>query len=119
MPDIASSPPATRVLVTGLALLADIGINPDEPGRCQPLVVSVELTLAPGIVDAIDQTVDYRRIVEAAEDLAAGHIPLIETFGRKLAERCLAFPQVRRAAVKVEKPFALQRGMAGIEIVIG
>lgn len=108
--------PTTCVRVTELPLLADIGINPDEAGRRQPLVLTIELVLGPARIDAIDQTIDYRRIVEEAEILAAAHIPLIETFGRKLAERCLGYPGVQSARIRVDKPFALQRGLAGVEV---
>jgi len=109
---------STRVRVRDLPLLADIGINPDEIGRRQPLVVSVELTLAAGPIDAIGDTVDYRRVAQAAEDLALVHIPLIETFARRLGECCLAFPSVRRAQASNEKPFALTRGVAGVTVEV-
>ena len=69
----------TKVRVRDLPLLADIGINPDEIGRRQPLVISVELTLAVGQVEAIGETVDYRKVAQAAEDLALVHIPVSYT----------------------------------------
>lgn len=106
----------TRVRVRDLPLLADIGINPDEIGRRQPLVISVELTLSTACVEAIGNTIDYRKVAQAAEDLALVHIPLIETFAQRLGERCLAFPAVIEARVSVDKPFALTRGLAGTEI---
>jgi dihydroneopterin aldolase len=99
-----------------LPLLADIGINPDEIGRRQPLVISVELTLGAGAVDAIAETIDYRRVAAAAEELASVHIPLIETFARRLGELCLEFPAVIAARVDVDKPFALTRGLAGVQV---
>lgn len=108
----------TRVRVRDLPLLADIGINPDEIGRRQPLVLSVDLTLSGDRIEGIGETVDYRRVAQAAEDLALVHIPLIETFARKLGERCLDFPMVVEARVSVDKPFALTRGMAGVEVVV-
>lgn len=107
---------ATRVRVRDLPLLADIGINPDEIGRRQPLVISVELTLDADRIDAIGETVDYRKVAQAAEDLALVHIPLIETFARRLGERCLDFPAVVAARIDVDKPFALTRGLAGVQV---
>lgn len=106
----------THVRVRDLPLLADIGINPDEIGRRQPLVISVELTLSGGRVDGIEDTVDYRRIAQAAEDLAAVHIPLIETFAYRLGEQCLGFRGVVEARISIDKPFALTRGLAGVEV---
>jgi dihydroneopterin aldolase len=50
----------TIVKVRELPLLADIGINPDEIGRRQPLVITVEAMLDSVDIDQISQTVDYR-----------------------------------------------------------
>lgn len=112
----ASHHSVTKVRVRELPLLADIGINPDEIGRRQPLVISVELTLDRGDIAEIADTVDYRRIVSAAEDLAGMHIPLIETFAQNLCKSCLAMPGVSEARVVVDKPFAITRGLAGTEV---
>ncbi|MBC2666991.1 dihydroneopterin aldolase [Novosphingobium flavum] len=109
---------ANRVRVRDLSLLADVGINPDEIGRRQPLVISVVLDLVAGRIETIDQTVDYRRIARAAEQLAEVHTPLIETFGQNLAAACLAMPGVVRAHVTIEKPFALMRGQASVEVTM-
>lgn len=108
----------TRVVVRDLPLLADVGINPDEVGRRQPLVITVELQLDVDRVAAISDTVDYRAIAAAAEDLARVHIPLIETFAQRLGERCLDLPCVKWARVRVDKPFAIARGMAGVEVEV-
>lgn len=106
----------TRVRVKELPLLADIGINPDEIGRRQPLVITVNLLLDGNLVEAIGETVDYRRIVKAAESLSVVHIPLIETFAYRLAEDCLSWAGVKEACISVDKPFALTRGLAGVEV---
>lgn len=108
----------TKVRVRDLPLLADIGINPDEVGRRQPLVITVELVLDVEIVTAIGDTIDYRRIANSAETLAAVHIPLIETFAYKLAQECLGWNGVIEARVTIDKPFALTRGLAGVEVVL-
>ena len=61
---------ATHVRVEDLRISARIGINPDERDRRQPLLVSVDLELADrGPVGSLGQSVDYRRIAPAAEDL--------------------------------------------------
>ena len=106
------------VRVGNLPLLADVGINPDEVGRRQPLVISVDLSLWPGPVTTIHETIDYRRIAEAAECLAQVHIPLIETFAWRLGKECVSWPRVIEARVKVDKPFALTRGLAGVELTV-
>ncbi len=109
---------STIVKVRELPLLADIGINPDEIGRRQPLVITVEAALDATHIDQISQTVDYRRLVSEAEALAAEHIPLIETFAQRLAERCIALPNISRVRVLIDKPFAITRGTAGVEFTL-
>ncbi len=108
----------TTVRVRELPLLADVGINPDEVGRRQPLVITVEVELDAEVIARIDETVDYRRIVEVAEDLALVHIPLIETFAQRLAAECLCWPAAREVRVSIDKPFALTRGMAGVDVTM-
>ena len=106
----------TLVRVRDLPLSAVIGINPDELGRRQPLIVSVELTLAAGRVETLDQSVDYRRIAAEAERLAENHVTLIEVFAHRLAERCLALGPVLDVDVSICKPQALVRGIASVSV---
>jgi dihydroneopterin aldolase len=108
----------TIVKVRELPLLADIGINPDEIGRRQPLVITVEAMLDSVDIDQISQTVDYRRLVSEAEALASEHIPLIETFAQRLAERCMAWSHVISVRVAIDKPFAITRGTAGVDVTL-
>lgn len=108
----------TKVRVKDLPLLADIGINPDEIGRRQPLVITVQLLLSGGAVETIGETIDYRRIVRAAEALSEVHIPLIESFAHRLGQECVSWPGVIEARVSVDKPFALTRGLAGVDVTV-
>lgn len=110
--------PLYRVRVRELPLLANIGINPDEINRRQPLVISVELLLDRDTIEAVADTVDYRRIARAAEDLAETHIPLIETYAARLGQECASWRGVVEATVSIDKPFALTRGMAGVQVTI-
>jgi len=98
----------TTIRVRDLQLLADIGINPDEIGRRQPLVVTVELLLnVTEGVEAIAQTVDYRRVSQAAEELAQVHFPLIETFGFALASNVYASRASPRPVSRSTNPLRL------------
>ncbi|GLV29803.1 hypothetical protein TomTYG75_23220 [Sphingobium sp. TomTYG75] len=106
----------TRVAVRDLPLMADIGINPDEIGTFQPLVVSITLLVDPVTEDMLGATIDYRRVHELARMLAEKRIGLIETFGAELARSCLAFDHVRQAEVVIDKPRALPSGMASVTI---
>ena len=112
----APSCSSLKIRVRDLAVLADVGINPDEVGRRQPLIIGVELTVAARNPDTIDETIDYRRIAQTVETLAEVRIPLIESFARKLGMECLSWPMVAEALISIDKPFALTRGLAGIEL---
>lgn len=106
----------TIVRVKDLPILADVGINPDEVGRRQPLVISVAITLLEGQIDRLEDTIDYRSIVDLAQNLAQMHVPLIETFAERLARICLALPSAQTVVVAVDKPFAISPGLAGVEV---
>lgn len=112
MADITSH---ISVRVRDYPVLADIGINPDEVGRRQPLVVSTIIEVDSASVNDISETIDYRQIVKAIDDLALVHIPLIETFARLLGEKCLEMGAVS-ADISIDKPFAITRGMAGTQV---
>ena len=112
----AGTAATTLVRVRDLPLSAVIGINPDELGRRQPLIVSVELTLAADCVETLEQSVDYRRVAAEAERLAENHVTLIEIFARRLAERCLALGPVLDVDVSICKPEALLRGTASVSV---
>ena len=111
-----------KVFVRALRVDAEIGVNADEYGRSQPLMIDVELDLTPPErCEHIAETVNYEMVVEQARLLAgAGHVKLIETFAQRLAEAMLASPQVERARVRIEKPQALAAyaQAAGVEITL-
>jgi dihydroneopterin aldolase len=110
----------TRVFVRGLRIDAEIGVHDHEHGRKQPLIVDVELDVEAAGWRALHETVNYEVIVEAARAIAAeGHIGLVENFARRLADRCLTYPRVAQARVRVEKPLALapDAAGAGVEII--
>ena len=106
------------VFVRGLTIDAEIGLNPDEQGRRQPLVIDVTLELEPRAPDHLRDTVNYERVVEAARAIAdSGHVELVETFALRLAEACIALQGVREATVRLEKPQALKVAeAAGTEV---
>lgn len=109
-----------KVFVRALQVAAEVGCYAHERGRRQPLVVDVELELEPGGVDRLRDTVDYDRVVRAAQGIAdEGHVDLVETYAERLARACLAEPRVSRVRVRVEKPEAVPAAAAaGVEITL-
>jgi dihydroneopterin aldolase len=110
-----------RVFVRGARIEAEVGVYAHEHGRKQPLLIDVELELAPQPVEHIADTVNYEAVIHKAQAIAAsGHFKLIEAFAEQLARACLEDPLVRRARVRLEKPEALAptAEAAGVEIVL-
>lgn len=113
-------PAGLSIFVRALTVAAEIGMHAHERGRRQPLVIDVELELAPASVIGIRDTVNYEMIAARARAVAAsGHVDLVETFAERLARSCLGDARVRRVRVRVEKPEAIRgAAAAGVEIVI-
>jgi dihydroneopterin aldolase len=115
----ASSVTATRVFVRGLEVEAEIGVYAHELGVRQPLVVDIEVEVEAHRWRHLEDTVNYETLAAHAAAIAAsGHIGLVESYARRLAEACIAEPRVRSARVRVEKPRALGliSAVAGVEI---
>jgi dihydroneopterin aldolase len=120
------SPPAVgieslKVFVREARIEAEIGVYAHEHGRRQPLIIDVELDIAPHPIEHIADTVNYEAVITKARSLAqSGHFKLVEAFAERLARACLEDPLVLRARVRVEKPEALApvAAAAGVEIVV-
>ena len=108
-----------RIFVRQLAVEAEIGLYEHEYGRTQPLVLDVELELAPLAFERLGGIVNYENVgLWAREVAASGHIELLETFTERVAVACMRDPRVLSARVRVEKPQALAPAVAGVEIVL-
>ena len=108
------------VFVRGLEIAAGIGVHDHELGRLQRLVIDVSLELAPAAIERLADTINYETVAEAARAIAAeGHVGLVETFAERLALAMLADARVRRCAVRIEKPGALDGAVApGCEVTL-
>jgi 7,8-dihydroneopterin aldolase/epimerase/oxygenase len=107
-----------RVFVRGLKIEAEIGLNPDERGRRQPLVIDAAATLDPTAPQHLRDTFNYEHVVSAAKAVAAGgHVELAETFALRIGEILLSHKGVREVTVSVAKPEALGAAdLAGAEV---
>ena len=110
---------ATRVFVRSLEVEAEIGIYAHEQGVLQPLIVDIEVEVEAHGWRHLEDTVNYETLTAHAVAIAAsGHIGLVESYARRVAEACVAEPRVLSARVRVEKPRALGliSAVAGVEI---
>ena len=108
----------TTIVIRDVEVQADIGINPEEIGQRQPLIIHAELRVRAPAADEIESTFDYRTLMQHAEALASRRMSLIETFAHRLALVCLDHPAVLRAEIAVDKPAALQNGLAGVRVTL-
>jgi 7,8-dihydroneopterin aldolase/epimerase/oxygenase len=113
-----------RVFVAGFELIGSIGIYEHEKRYEQRIVVSLDLSVRDhydGNSDRIGDVYDYDEAINTVKrTVAGGHVNLLETLAERIAEGCLANPNVVRVAVRIEKPDILPECRAvGIEIVRG
>ena len=108
---------AAKLFVRDLVVQAEIGLYEHEYGRTQPLVLEVELEVAPAGFEKVGDVINYENVGHWAREVAAsGHIELLETFAERVAIACMRDVRVLAARVRVEKPEALAPAVAGIEI---
>lgn len=98
-----------RLILKRLRLQARVGILDHELLGPQPLIVTitVELPHAPFLPagDEIDRVFDYCHLRNVAiEETRRGHVNLLETLAGRIVQRLLAYPQVGRAVVRIDKP---------------
>ena len=111
---------AITLFVHELTIQAQIGANPGEQGRSQPLVLDAEITVRAPTDDRLDQTVDYRIVGDYAAQVAdTGHIVLIETFALRLAALLVGHDGVSSVDLRARKPDALAPAVAGVRVRLG
>lgn len=98
-----------RLILQRLQVQARVGILDHELLRPQLLVVTVTVELPHAsplpASDDIDQVFDYCRLRDVAiEETKRDHVNLLETLAGRIAQRLLAYPQVGRTIVRIDKP---------------
>jgi dihydroneopterin aldolase len=110
---------SARTFVRDIRVDAEVGVYDYEYGRTQPLVVEVELDVAPSGFEELGDIINYENIIAWTREVAAsGHIELVETFAHRVALACMRDGRVLAARVRVEKPEALAPAIAGVEITL-
>lgn len=112
---------ARRIFIRDLTLEVSIGIYDFELARPQPVVINVDLLLAPGdkaANDRIDNVLNYDIVHDGIVELAKSrHFNLQETLVDAILDLCMAQRQVIEARVSTEKPDVYKDCRVGYEAV--
>ncbi len=96
-----------RVFINDLVLDCLIGVHRHEKDGSQRIRINIELTVVENktpIEDKLSNVLCYESLIGKVRKLvAAGHVNLVETLAQRLADLCLAEPQVCNAKIRIEK----------------
>ena len=108
-----------HLFLSGIRAQGRHGARPGEKDEPQPFAIDLDLEVEVGD-DTIGGTADYREVSERVREVVEqGSFDLIETMAAAIAEACIAFDRVLRAAVVVNKPNAATRlGIDGVAAAV-
>lgn len=119
-------PDYIRVMLSDVRVDLQVGIRSWEQSRTQPVIVhlEVEAALPHRYQDlsesSLSRVINYEIFHEyiCNELPRMGHIPLLETIGEHIINRCFEDCRVRTVRVRLEKPEVFRgTARAGIEMV--
>ncbi len=89
----------------GLEVPGRHGVEDEERAREQPFLYDVRIELPEPEADRIDQTVDYREVVQLVREVSASReFRLLETLATAVADALVKRFPLERAQVRVRKP---------------
>ena len=93
------------VELAGLEIPGRHGVEDREREQEQPFVYDLELELAEPAADRIEETVDYREVVELVRTVSKSRqFQLLESMAAGIADALLERFPLERARVRVRKP---------------
>lgn len=93
------------VELVGLEIPGRHGVEPGEREHEQPFLYDIELELPEPEADRIEDTVDYREVVELVSELSASReFRLLEALAGAVADALLERFPLERVRVRVRKP---------------
>jgi 7,8-dihydroneopterin aldolase/epimerase/oxygenase len=93
------------VELAGLEVSGRHGATPEEHEREQPFLYDLELELPEPQADRLEETVDYREVVELVREVSASReLQLLETLAAAVADALVQRFPLERARVRVRKP---------------
>jgi dihydroneopterin aldolase len=98
---------AERILLSGIRAAGRHGANPGERDDAQAFVVDLDVLVDVGGGDGLEDTVDYRVLVDAARGVVEQEsFVLLETLARSVARAVSGLERVERVVATVHKPGA-------------
>jgi len=96
-----------RIVLAGIRASGRHGANPGERDAPQEFVVDLDVTVDLGEGDELEDTLDYRAIVQAAREVVEGRsFELVETLAHAVAREVFGFARVIGVVATVHKPAA-------------
>jgi dihydroneopterin aldolase len=92
------------VELSGLEIPGRHGATPEEHERDQPFLYDLELEFPEPRADRIEETVDYREVVELVREVSSTERHLLETLAAAVADALIQRFALERARVRVRKP---------------
>jgi dihydroneopterin aldolase len=92
------------VELSGLEIPGRHGATPEEHERDQPFLYDLELEFPEPRADRIEETVDYREVVELVREVSSTERQLLETLAAAVADALIQRFALERARVRVRKP---------------
>ena len=110
-----------QIVIKDLLVRGIVGVNEWERSQLQDILINMVLfadTRQAGSSDKIEDCVNYRTVTkEVIEHITKSRRFTVEALASDLAKICLAFENVQRVQVRVEKPRALRFAQSvGVEI---
>lgn len=92
------------VELKGLEIRGRHGATPEEHEREQPFLYDLELELPEPAGDRLEETVDYREVVDVVREVSTTERQLLETLAAAVADALVQRFPLERARVRVRKP---------------
>ncbi len=92
------------VELAGLEIPGRHGATPEEHEREQPFLYDLELEFPEPRADRIEETVDYREVVELVREVSGTERQLLEALAAAVADALVERFPLERARVRVRKP---------------
>ena len=108
-----------KIIIENLVFKGIHGLTEKEKISSQKFILNIELETDKIIPknDSIEETIDYRKIRDIAENVILGpHRNLLETISMQIAERILDDKKINKVKISISKPDIWKTGTPKVEV---